>query len=213
MPERELLDPGLGHRRDLRLRLARTQRLDGLQEEVERDQHVDEDVDADEGLDELGDVLDEVRAHGHEEQHDVEGGHDHEREARLVIGEVDEVDGLVQHVGQRAVPLPRVQRAVRVLERLLLLLAELRRELVDLPELLARLGRLDGSGGRRLARSFGRRLDVAAFAPAVETAGDGIRRSRPRPRRAVRRHPLSFARRDRRRHEAGARLLITVPSR
>src|SRR4029077_5456319 len=106
--------------------------------------------------------------------------------------EVDEVDGLVQDVGQRAVALPGVQRPVRVLERLLLLLAELRGELVDLPELFARLGRLDGSGGRRLARSFGRRLDVAAFAPAIETAGDGIRRSRPRPGRAVGRHPHSF---------------------
>ncbi len=149
--ERELLDAGLVDGRHLRLRLPRAQGLDGLQEEVQGDQDVGEQVDAEDDLQGERLALERVERVGGEEEHDVDRGHDHEGEARLVVGEVDEVVRLVHGVGQGPVPLPGIQVADGVLPLLLLLLAELAHEadgVLVLPQLLVRARRGDGDGER-----------------------------------------------------------------
>ena len=101
---------------DVGLGLPGPQRLDGLEEEVQGDEYVEDEADQDPGPDALGQVLDHVGAGTEQEDDGVDGGHDDEGEARLVVGQVDEVDRLVEHVGEGPVALPRVEGAVRVLE-------------------------------------------------------------------------------------------------
>jgi hypothetical protein len=143
--QRIVLDAGLVCRRHLGLLLAGAKRLDGLEEEVQREEDVDHEVAGQQDLHVGGHALQRIELVCGEEQHHVHGGQDHEREPRLVVGQVDEVDGLLERVHERAIALPGIERAVRVLEALLFLLAELggRR-----PRSLA-LGRLGGGRGRR----------------------------------------------------------------
>jgi len=149
--ERVLLEARLSLVTHVGLRLAGPQRLDRLEEEVERGQDVEDEPGQEPGTYALGQVLDHVGAGAEEEDDRVDGGHDDEREAGLVVRKIDEVDRFVEHVGEGPVALPRVDLPMGVLEQLPLLLGQL-----DRPprfRLLAVCGRnghrRGGGGGRR----------------------------------------------------------------
>src|SRR5439155_19827775 len=93
--------------------------------------------------------------------------------ARRVVGQVDEVDRLVEHVGEGPVALARVEGAVRVLEQLLLLLGQL--DGTPLFRLLLAVGRGDDRrrrGRRRvLGRRGGRMPRRVVFVCSVRTGG------------------------------------------
>ncbi len=84
--------------------------LDRLEEEEEGDAGVDEEVEAEEGPQPLRQVVDDVGAGGEEEEGDVQRAHDHEGEACLAVGELDEVLGLLERVHEGPVALPGVER-------------------------------------------------------------------------------------------------------
>ena len=103
-----------------------TKRLDRLEEEEEGDPGVDEEVEGEEGPQRARHVVHEVGAGGEEEEGDVERAHDHEREARLAVRQLDEVLRLLERVHEGPVALPGVEGADRLGLELGLLLAPLR---------------------------------------------------------------------------------------
>src|SRR5439155_19143317 len=169
--ERVLFEARFSRVADVGLGLPGPQRLDGLEEEVQGDEYVEDEADQDPGPDALGQVLDHVGAGTEQEDDGVDGGHDDEGEARLVVGQVDEVDRLVEHVREGPVALPRVEGAVRVLEQLLLLLGQL--DGTPLFRLLLAVGRGDDRRRRGRRRVLGWRGRMPRRVVFVSSVGTG----------------------------------------
>ncbi len=88
---------------------ARPQRHNRVDEEVERENHISGDIDLDEGVIQAIDV-DLWGADGDEHVDRVQRAEDDEREPRLAIGQLGDVEQVIDVIGERAIPLPGIER-------------------------------------------------------------------------------------------------------
>src|SRR4029450_5983469 len=104
--------------------------LDRLEKEVDGGPRVDDEVVRKAGPPARGHEANELRSRREEEREHVERAHDHEGEAALAVGDLEELVPFVERVHERAVALASVERALGVLGELLLPLALLLRRRV-----------------------------------------------------------------------------------